>query len=76
MRNKYLICHEEYQTLLSMLYAYRQAGVYLTLSGKPASPKEVARVCTAREDCCYMGDYIPDEQGKLREIRFDKIKRE
>ena len=76
MRNKYLICHEEYQAFLSLLYAYRQAGVYLSLSGKPSSPKELARVCTARKDSCYMGDFIPDEQGKLIEIRFDKIKDE
>lgn len=71
-----LICHNQYQAILDILKEYRQAGVYLTLSGKPISPQSMAKACVAREDCCYMGDFIPDEQGKLIEIRFDKVKRE
>ncbi len=32
------------------------------------------RLCVIREKGCYMGDYIQDEKGKLKEIRFDKVK--
>ena len=29
--------------------------------------------CAVREHGCYMGDYIWDETGKLKEIRYDRI---
>ena len=75
MRKREIICHsEEYDSLVRTLAAYQRAGVYLTLGGRPASPRELANVCVARESSCYMSDFIQDEQGRLREIRFDKVR--
>lgn len=75
MRKREIICHsEEYDSLVRMLASYQRAGVYLTLGGRPASPRELANVCVSRESSCYMSDFIPDERGQLREIRFDKVK--
>ena len=57
-----------------MEYGYENAGIALTLGGRPSTPRELARLCVIREKGCYMGDYIQDEKGKLKEIRFDKVK--
>ena len=56
------------------LVAYENAGIALTLGGRPSTPRELARLCVIREHGCHMGDYIQDEKGKLKEIRFDKVK--
>ena len=74
MRNKDLMYHGEYQTMYETLSAYEDAGVALTLAGRPTTARELAYVCTAREDVTYMSDYIPDAHGKLCEIRFDKVR--
>ena len=65
--------HEEYEAVRERLYAYQQAGVALTLAGRPSSPGYLAYVSVVREHGRYMTDYIPDEDGKLCEIRFDKV---
>ena len=74
MRSRNLNDHEEYQAMLSDLTAYEEAGISLTLSGKPSTPREVAYACTVREHGSYMRDYVPGEDGRLREIRFDKVR--
>ena len=65
--------HEEYEEVREQLYAYQQSGVALTLAGRPSSPGYLAYVSVVRERGRYMTDYIPDEEGRLREIRFDKV---
>ena len=74
MRSRNLNYHEEYQAMLRDLSAYQEAGISLTLSGRPSSAREVAYACTVREHGSYMRDYIPDGDGRLREIRFDKVR--
>ena len=73
-RNKKLICYKRDASLLRALVAYENAGIALTLGGRPATPYELAGLSVIREKSCYMRDYIQDEEGKLKEIRFDKIK--
>ncbi len=48
-------------------------GVNLYLEGSPASPEEIARRFFVCEDAVYMPDFVMDEQGRLREVRYDKI---
>ena len=74
MKENSSIRHEDYESMLEVLSAYEKAGIALTLQGKPASPKELAYLCTARETECYMPDFIPDGTGKLSEIRFDRVR--
>ncbi len=50
-----------------------QEGVPLLLDGEPSSPLQIAKACMIREESCYMRDYLGDERGNVREIRFDKV---
>ena len=49
-------------------------GVNLYLEDRPASPEEIARKFFVREDAVYMPDFVTDTDGKLREVRYDKVK--
>ncbi len=62
-----------YDTLLKQMRRYEKRGVEITLSGERCSPEQIASACAVREHGCYMGDYIWDEQGDLKEIHYDKI---
>jgi hypothetical protein len=49
-------------------------GVDLYLEGEPASPEEIARKFYVCEEDVYMPDFVMDEHGRLKEVRYDKIK--
>lgn len=53
------------------LEQYVTKGVPLVLEGHVSTPIQIFDAL--RECNSYMSDYIGDEQGILREIRFDKI---
>lgn len=53
------------------LETYVKKGVPLLLEGKVSTPVQIFDAL--RESNDYMSDYIGDEQGILREIRFDKV---
>lgn len=63
---------KEGQRLREKLESVRKSGVSLFLEGKPASPKTIADKCV-REDAIYMADYVLDEDGRLKELRYDRI---
>lgn len=48
-------------------------GVALYLDGHVSTPEEIARTYAINEDLVYMPDYVVDETGTLREVRYDKI---
>ena len=73
MNKTSLIYHDEYQLFLQTLYAYQKAGVTLTVEGKAVPAEDIADLCVVREAGAYMRDYISDDQGKLVELRFDRI---
>lgn len=60
------------QRLREKLEQVRQQGVYLFLEGKPSTPKEIAGKCVC-EDADYMADYVLDEDGVLKELRYDRV---
>lgn len=62
------------QRLCRELQYYKRSGVRLLLNGRPSSPEEISRVCTFREDRCYMRDYISNDSHKLWGIGFDFVK--
>lgn len=49
-----------------------KSGVDLYLDGTRSSPDVIAYRCI-REDKIYMADYIWDEGGNLKELRYDRI---
>lgn len=60
------------QRLKEKLESVQQAGVYLFLEGKPATPETIARQCVC-EDMPYMADYVLDSAGNLKELRYDRV---
>lgn len=66
---------ETYEKMKEELDAYNERGVMLRLSGKRASSARIANVCCIRECGSYMGDYVLDDEGRLVEICFDKVKK-
>ena len=70
---KNLMHQEIYDDVLSSLLAYENAGVKITNSGSPSSPRDIAYACSVREGNGYMLDYIPDNDGRIYEIRFEDL---
>jgi len=58
-------------TILSNLNNVSDKGIALYLSGKAATPEEIADCCLL--DGVYMPDYVLDDKGSLKEIRYDKV---
>ena len=59
-------------TMLSSLTKISSKGVTLYLDGKAATPDEIA-ACCVYDNSIYMPDYVMDDKGTLKEIRYDKI---
>jgi len=58
-------------TILSSLSNISEKGITLYLDGKAATPDEIATCCLL--DGMYMPDYVLDDKGALKEIRYDKV---
>lgn len=52
----------------------QERGARLYLEGKRATAEEILRACFVEEEFAYMPDYILDGDGRLAELRYDKIK--
>ena len=50
-----------------------QGGASLYLEGVRSTPETIVRYCV-NEDMSYMPDYVWNNEGKLTEVRYDKIK--
>lgn len=67
--------HEkEMQLLKDRLEDVHKNGVELFLEGEPSSPGEIAGKCISEENI-YMADYVLDDVGVLRQLRYDKVSR-
>lgn len=66
---------ETYEKMKEELEAYNEQGITLRLSGRRSSSSKIAHTCCIRECGSYMGDYVLDDQGKLVEICFDKVRK-
>lgn len=53
---------------------YDKVSVYV--DGQLSAPSKVTEACKVQEGYSYMADYVLDEVGNLREIRYDKVKDE
>ena len=63
---------ERAPTMLSNLSTISKKGITLYLNGLSSTPDEIADICV-NEDTLYMPDYVMDELGVLKEIRYDKV---
>lgn len=59
-------------SLIQKLKKWEEAGIRLYLDGVPASSEYIERYCV-NEDTVYMPDYVTDKEGKIKEIRYDRI---
>lgn len=64
---------ERKQEFIRELKPYLASGAKLTLEGRKVSLEQLATTCAVLERGKYMRDYISDSDGRLVEIRFDKI---
>lgn len=58
--------------LKSRLRQMEKEGIPLYLNGVPSNTEYIIRNCV-NEDTVYMPDYVIDENGKIKEIRYDRI---
>ena len=63
----------EKQKLLVELENIRNRGIMIFLNGIPSSPSMVTDVLYVNDNDSFMRDYVTDEEGVWRELRFDKI---
>lgn len=54
------------------LFQSMKKGAALYLDGKLSSPEKIS-LAVLREDHFYMADYVTDDRGCIKEIRYDNI---
>lgn len=59
-------------SLKPQLEQMEREGVILYLNGVPSTTEYIMKNCV-NEDTIYMPDYVIDENGKVKEIRYDRI---
>lgn len=65
---------EQCRELFAELSEYERRGIHMKMDDVPASPLQIASVYAVREEPSYMRDYIVDDQGKIQEVCFVKLK--
>lgn len=66
-----------YNAELEELSDFAQKGIQLSLRGKPSNPAKIVKAYCIAESAgtyTYMRDYLPDSDGRIRKINFNKIK--
>ena len=64
----------EKQRLLIELENIRDRGIMIFLDGVPSTPLTVTDILCVNENNNFMRDYVTDEEGVWRELRFDRIR--
>ena len=73
MRREVRMKSDDERELKKNLKRFRKKGVDLYLEGSPASPEEIARKFFVCEEAVYMPDFVVDDGGRLKEVRYDRI---
>ena len=61
------------QRLLIELENIQDRGITIFLDGSPSSPLSVTNKLCVNEKDEYMRDYVTDDEGVWKELRFDRI---
>lgn len=64
---------EERQEIYSRLSYFARKGVALYVDDRAATPEEALRCYELHENHVYMPDYVFNDQGMLKELRYDKV---
>lgn len=64
----------EFCQLFSELSGYEKKGVCMWMDGLPASPMQIVQAHIIREDNAYMRDYVLNDKGDIKDLRFDDVK--
>lgn len=64
--------NKELLSVRERLERYEKAGIKLFLDGFPSNTEHIIEKCI-REDTAYMADYIADDIGNVKEVRYDEI---
>lgn len=67
-------CEDDSVLLRTRLGRLEKEGIKLFFNGVPSTTEYIAKKCV-REDTVYMPDYVTDGNGKVKEIRYDRISR-
>ena len=65
----------QYMQLRDELENVSCGGVRLMLDGVSSDAHSIASLCVFQEEMDYMRDYRRDNQGKVSELNFDKVRR-
>ena len=63
---------ESERELKAKLEQIHRSGVSLFMEGHPATPASIARRCVCETEI-YMADYVLDDAGSLKELRYDRV---
>lgn len=63
----------QYRDLYNEMENYEKHGVNMILDGSQASPMQIVAAHMAREQGCYMRDYIIDPNGYIESLVFVNI---
>lgn len=64
---------ESLDDLSRELYAYSRNGAKLYLDGVEAAAWEIVEAYRFNDGACYMRDYVKRCDGRLEELRFDRV---
>ena len=64
---------DEKLEIYSRLSYFAQNGIGFYVGNREVSPEEAMQCYELHEDYVYMPDYVFNEQGVLRELRYDKV---
>lgn len=69
-----MLQEERLQDMRRQLEEIAKDGTDLYLDGRRVSAAELAWTCCVNEDAVYMPDYVHDEDGRLTQLRYDRVK--
>ena len=64
----------EKQGLLIELESIQSRGITIFIDGIPSSPLTVTDALYINDSDSFMRDYVMDEKGEWKELRFDRVK--
>ena len=65
-------CEYDSVLLRTRLGRLEKEGIKLFFNGVTSTTEYIVENCI-REDTVYMPDYVTDEYGRIKEIRYDKV---
>lgn len=69
-----MVQKKEYTELYKEMEVLEEHGIHIVLEGTPTTAFRVVQAHMIKEDGAYMRDYVLDEDGHLKEVRFNNIR--